>query len=128
MEIVGSIGFAALILLAAIWTLGVRVKLDAGTHTIFGALFFLVGAIALGISSADKLHSLWIIPAGFIFSVLLGLIVGYAPFLFGPFKLLSSVFAGIVRIGIPAHKIKAAQEAGLKASIEEFVSTAERKE
>jgi len=122
MEILGYIGFGALVLLAVVWTLGVRVKLDAGIHTIVGALFFVVAAIALGISGNDRLHSLWIIPVGFALPVVVALIGAHAPFLFGPFRLIGSTFAAVVRVGIPAHRIKAAQEAGLRAPIDEFVS------
>jgi len=65
MDTVGNIGFAVLLVLAVIWTLGVRVKLDAGVHVILGALVFLAGAIAIGISGANRLHSLWVLAAGF---------------------------------------------------------------
>jgi len=40
---------------------------------------------------------------------------------------LASLFAGVVRIGIPAEKIKAAQEAGLKAFIHEWAKKVEGK-
>lgn len=127
MDILGYIGFAALIALAAIWTIGVRVKLDVGAHTVLGALFFVAGAIALGVSGADKIHSLWIIPVGLMFTVLMGFIAAHTPLLFSPFRLLASLFASFVRVGIPAHRIKVAQEAGLKASIEGWVSKVEGK-
>ena len=39
MEIIGYIGYAVLLALAASWTLGVRVKLDAEVSTILGAFF-----------------------------------------------------------------------------------------
>lgn len=122
MEIVGYIGFGALVLLAVVWTLGVRVKLDAGAHTVVGALFFVVAAITLGISGNDKLHSLWIIPVGFALPVVVALIGAHTPFLFGPFRVVAAAFAAVVRVGIPAHRIKAAQDAGLRASIDEFAS------
>ena len=122
MEILGYIGFAALVALAAIWTIGVRVKLDAGANTILGALFFVVGAVWLSISDADKLHSLWVIPAGFIFAILTAYLPAYIPPLFGPFRLIASLFAAVVRVGIPANRIRAAQEVGLKASVEEWAS------
>jgi len=129
METLAYIGYWALIALAAIWTIGVRVKLDAGVPTILGALFFLAGAIAIGISGADRLHSLWIIAAGFAFTILMTYVGAYLPLLFAPFRLLASMFARVVRIGIPADRIKAAQEAGLRASIDEWASRTEgRKE
>ena len=118
MEILGYVGFAALILLAATWTIGVRVQLGAGVHTIFGALFFLVAAIVLTVSDADKLHSLWIIPAGFVLAVLLSLLAVHAPPLFAVFRLLVSGFAAIVRVGIPREKIQVALQADLQATKE----------
>lgn len=129
MDILGYIGYAALTVLAAIWTLGVRIKLDAGAHTVLGALFFVVGAVVVGISGADKLHSFWVIPAGFIFAVVMAYLAAHIPLLFGPFRLLAGLFANVVRVGISEHRIRVAQEAGLKASIDEWASkTAERKE
>lgn len=129
MDIVGYIGYAALIVLAAVWTLGVRMKLDAGAHTVLGALFFVIGAVVVGISGADKFHSFWVIPAGFIFAVAMAYLAAHIPLLFGPFRLLASLFANVVRVGIPKHRILAAQETGLKVSIDEWASkTAERKE
>jgi hypothetical protein len=55
MDTLGSLGFGALITLAVIWTLGVRVKLDVVSHTVLGALFFVVAAIALGLLGADRM-------------------------------------------------------------------------
>ena len=118
MEILGYVGFAALIFLAATWTIGVRVQLGAGVHTIVGALFFLVAAAALAVSGADKLHSLWIIPAGFVLAMFLSLLAIHAPPLFAIFRLLASGFAAIVRVGIPKERIETAQQADLRATIE----------
>ncbi len=118
MEILGYVGFAALILLAATWTIGVRVQLGAGVHTIFGALFFLVAAIVLTVSDADKLHSLWIVPAGFVLAALLSLLAVHAPPLFSIFRLLASGFAAIVRVGIPRERIEAALQADVRATID----------
>jgi hypothetical protein len=125
MDILGYVGFAVLVVLAVTWTIGVRVKLDAGANTILGAVFFIVGAGWLSISGADRLHSLWLIPAGFVFAILAAYLSAYSPMLFGPFRLIASLFAAIIRLGIPAHRIRAAQEAGLKASIEEWASRRE---
>ncbi|OGA41656.1 MAG: hypothetical protein A3G24_09635 [Betaproteobacteria bacterium RIFCSPLOWO2_12_FULL_62_13] len=127
MDILGHIGYWALVALAVIWTVGVRIKLDAGTHTVLGALFFLISAVVLTVSGADKLHSLWIIPAGLVFAILMAYAGAHFPFPFAPFRLLASLFAGLIRAGIPPHRIRAAQEAGLKASIEEWASRAEGK-
>ncbi len=126
MEILGYIGFAALLLLAVTWTIGVRVRLGAGIGVILGALFFVVAAIVLGVSGANKLHSLWIVPTGFLLSVYIqGLLPVHAPAVFQVFRYLGSAFANIVRVGIPAERIKAALDADRKAQIDAFFSKTE---
>lgn len=101
LDFLGYIGYAVLLFLAVTWTIGVRVKLDAGVHTIAGTLFFLLSAISLGISGANKLHSFWIIPVGFVFPLLLSLCAVHIPPVFRLFRFLASAFARIVRVGIP---------------------------
>lgn len=127
MDMIGYMAYIALIALAVIWTVGVRIRLDAGTHSILGAIFFVVGAIWLGVSGADKFHSLWIIPAGFVFSILASYIGAHASSLYFPFRIIASLFANIVRIGISTEKIRASREAGLKASIDDWASRHEEK-
>jgi vacuolar-type H+-ATPase subunit I/STV1 len=124
-EIFGYIGYAALLALAAIWTLGVRIKLALAAHTVLGALFFVVGAIALGLSGADKLHAFWIIAAGYIVAIVMGFLAAHVPWLFRPFRLLASVFAAVARVGIPTERVQAAQIADLKATIDEWASRTE---
>ena len=128
MDILGYIGYAVLIFLAVVWTIFVRIKLDAGVHTITGALFFLVAAIVLGVLGANKIHSLWIIPSGYILSLLLSILAVHLPPVFSLFRFLASAFAGIIRIGIPAEKIKVAQDSGLKTAIDEWFSKREKKD
>ncbi len=119
MEILGYIGFAALLLLAVTWTIGVRVRLGAGIGVILGALFFVVAAIVLGVSGANKLHSLWIVPTGFLLSIFIGSLGVYAPAPFQVFRYVAGAFANMVRAGIPAERIKAAQDAAdMKAVID----------
>ena len=79
MDILGSIGYWLLVVLAAIWTIGVRTKLDAGVHTILGALFLLIGAVVLSVSGADKVHSLWIVPAGIAFAIVMAYVGAHSP-------------------------------------------------
>lgn len=122
MEILGYIGYVALIGLALIWMIGVRIKLDAGANTILGALFFVAGTAWLTLSDADKLHSLWLIPSGFVCAVLAAYLGAYVPALFGPFRLIASLFAAVVRVGIPAARIREAQNAGLKAFVDDWAS------
>lgn len=121
MEILGYIGFAVLIFFAVTWTIGVRAQLGAGVHTIIGALFFLVAAIVLAVTDASKLHTLWVIPVGFVFAMFLSLLAVYVPPLFAVFRLLASSFAAIVRVGIPRERIEAAQQAAVQASIERWL-------
>jgi uncharacterized membrane protein len=110
MQILGYIGYAILIFFALIWTLGVRVKLEVGLHTIMGALFYMIAAILLGVFGINKLHSWWILPSGFICVILCTFILSVRiPLLYSLVKILGSVYAGIIRVGIPSEKIKAAQ-------------------
>jgi hypothetical protein len=128
MDIVGYIGYGVLIFLAVTWTIGVRRTLDAAVPTISGALFFVVTTVILGVSEMSKLHSLWMIPSGFALTFLLSFSRVYAPPIFGLFRLLASGFASLVRVGIPAERIKAAQDAGLRAAAEEWAAQRENKE
>lgn len=99
MEVLGYIGHIALVFLAATWTLGVRVHVDAGVHTICGAFFFLVSAIILPLLGVNWVHAIWLVPAGFAFSLLLPLLAVYPRPLFRPFQVLAGLFATIVRVG-----------------------------
>ncbi|MBW8003523.1 MAG: hypothetical protein FVQ80_16165 [Planctomycetes bacterium] len=119
MQILGYIGYAILIFFALTWMLGVRVKLGAGLSVIMGALFFMVAAILLGVLGINKLHSWWLLPSGFIFNVLCTFILtSRIPLLYSLVKILGSVYARIIRIGIPSEKIKAVQYADVVETIE----------
>ncbi|RJQ56614.1 MAG: hypothetical protein C4526_01260 [Nitrospiraceae bacterium] len=128
MEILGYVGYTILCFLAITWTIGVRMKLDAGVPTIFGALFFLTSAVVLAILGLNKLHSLWIIVAGFAFSALSAPIALSIPIISAPFRILVGLFAGIVRVGIPSHKIKAAQDAGMRTTMGELAKRQSKNE
>jgi len=127
MEIIGYIGFLILVFFAVMWTIGIRLKLDLGVPTIIGALFFMISVIVLGLGGYNKLHSYWLIVVGFALVPLLGFIGGYFRPIFEIFRLISSIYSGIIRIGIPKEKIKAAQDLDLKQQIEEFSSKMEKK-
>ena len=114
MNFVGYAGYSILIVMAIAWTIGVRFRPGAQIPTITASIFFLVGAIALGVSGANKLHSLWIIPFGFIFSLLIVFFSIYVPILFRLFAMLANFFANIVRFGIHDKKIIEAQEVSSK--------------
>jgi hypothetical protein len=121
MDILGYIGYAVLIFLAVTWTIGVRVKLEANIFTILGALFFVSSAVFVGVFGINKFHSLWIVPTGFVFMYLNIFIAVRIPSLFRLLTFFGSVFANIIRIGIPEEKIKAAQEADIKATVERWI-------
>lgn len=126
MQILGYIGYAILIYFALTWTLGVRVKLGVGLFTIMGALFYMVAAILLGVLGINKLHSWWLLPSGFIFVRLCTFILAtHVPLLYSLVKILGSIYAGIIRIGIPSEKIKAAQHADAMETIERVFSNKE---
>lgn len=110
MQIFGYVGYAILIFFAVTWSLGVRIKLGAGLFTIMGALFYMVAAIVLGVFGINKLHSWWLLPAGFIFVMLCTFILAHrVPLLYSLIKIFGSAYAAIVRIGIPSEKIRNSQ-------------------
>lgn len=128
MNILGYFAYAALIFMAVTWTVGVRVKLGTSIYTTFGALFYLVSAIIVGVSSINKLHSLWLIPTGFILVQICSMVaIRIQPLLY-LIKILSSAFAMIVRLGIPASEIEAAQDADSRAAVERYLSTMNKKD
>ena len=123
MQNLGYVGYTILIFFAITWTLGVRVKLGAGLFTIMGALFYIVAAILLGVLGINKLHSWWILPSGFIFVMVCTFILSARiPLLYNLVKILGSIYAGIIRIGIPSEKIKASHRADTMETIERLLS------
>ena len=126
MEILGYVGYAILIFFAVTWALGIRVKLGVGLFTIMGALFYMVAAILLGVLGINKLHSWWILPSGFICVMICTFILFVRiPLLYSLVKILGSVYAGIIQVGIPSEKIKAAQYAEAMENIERVFSNKE---
>lgn len=128
MEIVGYIGFTVLVFLAVTWTIGVRTTLHLQTASIFSALVFVVAAVILVATDTNKLHSLWIIPVGFALAAFGGLLAFHFRPAFEVLRFFASAFANVVRIGIPAERIRAAYDANLKAQIEAFGSKGESKD
>ncbi len=119
MDIVGYVGYAVLVILAIIWTIGVRAQLGAGTHTIVGALYFVIGAIVIPVFNVNMLHALWVIPIGFLFSGIIAPILIRIPILSFLIRLVAGIFTGAVRIGVPRQKIEEAQAASMQSSIDE---------
>jgi hypothetical protein len=110
MQILGYIGYAILIFFGLTWALGVRVKLGIGLHTIIGALFYMTAAVLLGVLGINKLHSWWLLPSGYIVVILSTFVLSARiPLLSNVLKILGSVYARVIRVGIPSEKIRAAQ-------------------
>ena len=69
LQVLGYLGLALLVYLAAIWSLGVRFRLEAGLGIINGALFFVVCVVVLVATRANSLHAWWMVPAGYLLSI-----------------------------------------------------------
>ena len=110
MQIIGYIIYGVLIIFAIAWTSGVRTDLGLGIPTILGALFFVIAAIALYMFEMPKIHSLWLLPSGFVFVMLCNYIISASiPLLSGILIMVGSLYASLVRIGIPKEQIETAQ-------------------
>ncbi len=120
MEIVGYVGYAVLVILTIIWTVGVRTQLGAGTHTILGALYFVVGAVIIPIFEIDMLHALWVIPVGFLFAGIIAPILVGIPGVSFIFRFIAGIYSGIIRIGIPRQKIEEAQAASMREAVDDY--------
>jgi len=126
MVILGYVGYAILIFFALTWTLGVRLKLGTGTPTIIGAVFFVASAVVLGVAGANKLHSWWLVPAGILSTfVVTMLLAARVPVITGLVRFVASTFALIVRVGIPAQRIRQAQMRDAAETIERVFSNRE---
>jgi hypothetical protein len=117
LQILGYVGFAVLIFLAVTWTIQIRIELGAGVPVMAGTLFFLVAALVLIYSGANKLHSLWIIPAGFALTRFTAYSTIPMRPIFNVIRFFASCFAMIVRIGIPSQRIDAALNADDLAAV-----------
>ena len=119
MEIVGYVGYAVLVILAIIWTIGVLTQLGAGTHTILGALYFVVGAVIIPVLEIDMLHALWVILVGFLFAGIIAPILVAIPGLSLLIRLIAGIYSGIIRIGIPLQRIEEAQVASIHEAVDD---------
>ncbi len=125
MEIVGYVGYAVLVILALIWTIGVRTQLGAGTHTILGALYFVVGAVIIPVFGIDMLHALWVIPVGFLFSGIIAPFLVRIPGVSFILRLIAGIYSGIIRVGIPREQIEEAQAASIHETINDYLDKQE---
>jgi hypothetical protein len=125
MEIVGYIGYAVLVILAIIWTIGVRTQLGAGTHTILGALYFVVSAAIIPVIDIDMLHSLWVIPVGFLFAGIIAPVLVRIPGVSFVFRFIAGLYSGVIRIGIPRQRIEEAQAVSMRAAVDDYFNKQE---
>ena len=102
---IGYIAYSLLILLALIWTFGVRVKQNAQTGTIISAIYFIISAIFIGISGVNKIHSIWIIPLGYLIPLIVLFTFIHLSSIYNFFKFIANCFSFIVRIGTPPSNI-----------------------
>ena len=121
MSYLGYAGYLILVILALTWTFGVRVKLAVGIPVIMSAMFFVISSIVLAVAPLSKLHSLWLIPVGYIFNfIVLGIMIARIPILVPFLRFLASCFAGLVRLGIPAEQIRKAQYTDFERTFADF--------
>jgi hypothetical protein len=110
LNILGNVGLLILIYLTLVWNLGVRKKLDSGFHVINGAIFFLLSSISIIIFDINYLYSWLLILGGFIITFIsfpaydLGI-----PIISSLIKLIPSLYAILLRIGISEEEIKKIQ-------------------
>ena len=114
MEILGYILFAVLWFIAVVWAYGVRIR-PVVPATAASALYFLILALIVTFSDIEKIHLVWLIPVlyvmGFINPILINLpLIGYV------LTMLASLYALILRLGIPANRIS-------KAYSDDFIDT-----
>jgi ankyrin repeat protein len=137
MNILGYIGYAILIFEAIAGIIYVR-RRASGVPVIIVTVFFVTSSIILGVFGINKLHAWWLILTGFVLNFVIlkvpapvyavpikdlkGILYEWAKVsFFSPWVILiASVFAHIVRIGIPLEKIQDAQRRDAVDVIDRF--------
>lgn len=109
MEILGYIAYGVLVFHALTWAFGVRTKLELGMWSIIGSLFFSLSAIIILLGDIQLIHSLWLIPLGYVIPLIVAYILPRSKLLAEFLMFIGSVYTGIIRIGIDKNKIKQAQ-------------------
>jgi hypothetical protein len=109
MEIVGYIAYASLVILAIVWTAGVRTDLGAQSHVTLRAVYFVSSAVIIPAFGVNMAHALWVVPLGCAFSRVIAPMLVRTPVVSTPFVFVAAVFERIVRVGIPRHKIQEAR-------------------
>jgi hypothetical protein len=105
METLGYISYGILCLISLYYILGIRLKSDANIFTIFSSLFLTTFAILIPILGMSYLNSLWVIPAGIILTFLLAQFFISLGAIGNLIKILTSLYASILRIGILSKEI-----------------------
>jgi hypothetical protein len=111
MEIVGYIAYASLVILAMVWTAGVRSDLGAQPQVILRAVYFVSSAAIIPAFGVNMAHALWVVPVGCAFSRIIAPTLLRIPVVSTPFVFVAAVFERIVHVGIPRHKIQEARAA-----------------
>ncbi|OOZ42703.1 hypothetical protein [Solemya elarraichensis gill symbiont] len=125
MEIIGYIGYAALVILAIIWAVGVRTQLGAGVHTVLGSLYFVVGAVGIPLLGIDMLHTLWVILVGFLFAGIIAPVLMGMPGLSWILGLVAGMYSGAVRVGISRQEIEKAQADSVCETVNDYMDKQE---
>lgn len=118
MEIVGYVAYASLVILAIAWTIVVRTNPGVETRVILRAVYFVSGAVIIAATGVHMAHSLWVIPFGCAFSMIIAPVLVKTPVVSIPFLLIAAAFSRIVRIGMPRHKDQEAQLASVRAGVD----------
>ncbi len=126
-DLLGWLGFAVLCFYAITWTWGIRVKLDAGIPFVSATTFFVISALLVGFGYIGRIHSWWLVPAGFIWNFLaLYAVLTRIPLLFEIVVLPAALYSRLVRIGIPPQEIRASQKAAIERAIDHVMQREER--
>ncbi len=121
LTILGYIGYFLLLFFAITWGIGVRKKYDASNWTIFGALLFLISAIVFPFTNLNLLHSFWIIIIIYLITIIIPYIYSYnIPILKSFITLCASIYANLIRIGIPKAIIKERAGKSTRAFVKEW--------
>jgi len=127
MDILGYIAYIILIFLAFTWALGVRLKLGTGLHTIIGSLFFTLSVVIIPAIKVSFLHAIWLIPVGYLSSLIIAYILPRFKVLSRPLVLIGSIYAGVLRLGIDKDKIRQAQRKVTFEAVESWSEKQKRK-
>lgn len=131
MTIIGYIGYAILCWFAVSFVITLRKNIGAGRLQILNTLIIVVGAIVIPLAGFDKLHSFWILIAGFGGGFVFTVIARFPRLLripCYPLFLITDIVGAIIWFGIPFEKIAAARDASMKEIINSGHSTAKQRE